>query len=308
MRYLSKLKCMTSPFFGFFIFLMFTTFSVQSQENLFISQVLKLDSLQLLIKQESLKKDSIKKQLMLEKWDNKKFNPYKNERIDFPFKLSFEDSTYASPIKRNNVITSRYGWRWGRAHKGIDIDLITGDKVMAMLDGKVRYVGYHSGHGRAIIIRHYNGLETVYTHLSKYNVKANDVVVKGQVIGKGGRSGNARGSHIHIETTYKGNYINPEYLFSFNEENKIKRSYFWVTNDWVSPYLHNSRRQSEIVYYNSYQDAVNSEGIKQEVYVVKRGDTLYEISKRYNVSISRICKANSIRKNSTLRIGQELVL
>jgi len=246
--------------------------------------------------------------LMTEKWENKIFDPYKGERIEFPFKLTFEDSLYASPINRNKVVTSRYGWRWGRAHKGIDIDLFTGDKVMAMLDGKVRYVGWHGGHGRVIVIRHYNGLETIYAHLSRYSVKVNETVKKGQVIGRGGNSGNSRGSHVHIEATYKGNYINPEYLFSFDEDNKIKRSYFWITQDWVSPFLHNSRRQSEITYYDSYQEALNSEGLKQKVYVVKGGDTLYEISRRYNVSISNICRANSIRKNSTLRVGQELVL
>ena len=208
--------------FSLFVVLVFSIQSLSSQETSYISQIIKMDSIKLLVEQESIKKDSIKKQLMLENWDNKVFNPYKNQRIEFPFKISFDDSTYASPILRKNVVTSRFGWRWGRAHKGIDVDLITGDKVMAMMDGKVRYVGYHSGHGKAIIIRHYNGLETVYAHLSRYNVKVNDVVQKGDIIGKGGRTGNARGSHVHIETTYKGNYINPEYLFSFDDNNKIK--------------------------------------------------------------------------------------
>mgnify|MGYP006284158999 CR=1 FL=1 len=293
---------------GFFIFLTFSFYSAKSQESSYLSHFIKLDSIRYLVKQDSIRKDSLKKQLMAEKWDNRIFNPYKSVRIEFPFKISFEDSTYASPINRNKVVTSRYGWRWGRAHKGIDIDLYTGDKVMAMLDGKVRFVGWHGGHGRVIIVRHYNGLETIYAHLSRYNVKVNETVKKGQVIGRGGNSGNSRGSHVHIEVTYKGNYINPEYLFSFDEDNKIKRSYFWITQDWVSPFLHNSKRPSEIVYYDSYEDAVNSEGLKQKIYVVKRGDTLYDIAKRYNVSISTICRANSIRKNSPLRVGQELVL
>ena len=293
---------------GLLIIVFFSFFKAHSQESSFISQVIKLDSIRYLVKQDSIKKENLKRQLMTEKWDNKTFNPYKDEKIEFPFKISFEDSLYASPINRNKVVTSRFGWRWGRSHNGIDIDLFTGDKVMAMLDGKVRFVGWHGGHGRVIIVRHYNGLETIYAHLSRYNVKVNETVKKGQVIGRGGNSGNSRGSHVHIEVTYKGNYINPEYLFSFDETNRIYRSYFWITQDWASPFLHNSKRPSELTYYESYEEALSSEGIKQKIYVVKRGDTLYEISKRYNVSISNICRANSIRKNSTLKIGQELVL
>lgn len=267
----------------------------------------KLDSLDLAIKKEAFKKDSIQK-LMTENWDNRIFNPYKNVKTEFPFKLAFEDTTYASFISRKKVVTSRFGWRWGRAHKGIDIDLITGDKVLAMLDGVVRYVGYHSGHGKSIIIRHYNGLETVYAHLSKYAVKANDTVKKGDVIGKGGTTGNARGSHIHLETIYKGNYINPEYLFAFDESNAIKRPYYWITREWVSPYLHNSRKKSEITYFDTYEEAIQYKEDQKILYVVKKGDTLSNISKKYGISISRICKVNTIKRNGTLKIGQQLVL
>ena len=84
------------------------------------------------------------------------------------------------------VVTSRYGWRWGRPHRGIDIDLYTGDKVMALFDGKVRYVRYVLGHGQVVVIRHDNGLETIYSHLSRQLVKPNQLVKKGEVIGKGG--------------------------------------------------------------------------------------------------------------------------
>lgn len=286
-----------------FVLLAFS-FNTNAQQ----SSIINLDSIKAFAKKDSLRKDRIKKSFLSEKWDNKIFNPYINARTEFPFQLIFDDIFYASPVSQKNVITSRYGWRWGRAHKGIDIDLVTGDSVKAMLDGKVRYVGYHSGHGKAIIIRHYNGLETVYAHLSKSLVKLNQTVTKGQVIGKGGRTGNARGSHVHLETLYKGNYINPEYLFSFDEERRIKKLSFWITQDWVTPYFHNSKRPSEFVYFNTIEEAKNSKGLKQKIYVVRRGDTLYDISRKYNISISRICKANAIEKNNTLKIGQELVL
>lgn len=289
-----------------YVFFLFILFSLESFSQNF-PLLKKLDSFDLAIRKEALRKDSIQK-LMTENWDNRVYNPYKNVKTKFPFKLAFEDSTYASFILRKKVITSRFGWRWGRAHKGIDIDLITGDKVLAMLDGVVRYVGYHSGHGKSVIIRHYNGLETVYAHLSRYAVKANDTVKKGDVIGKGGTTGNARGSHIHLETMYKGNYINPEYLFSFDESNAIKRPSYWITREWVSPYLHNSRKKSKITYFDSYEKAIQYKENQKILYVVKKGDTLSEISRMYGISISRICKTNTIKKNGTLRIGQQLVL
>jgi murein DD-endopeptidase MepM/ murein hydrolase activator NlpD len=287
-----------------FILIFFFALQATAQQKPFIN----LDSIKAFVERDSLRKDSIKQHYLSTHWDNKRFDPYKDEMIEFPFNINFEDVFYASPIAKDYVITSRYGWRWGRAHKGIDIDLITGDEVYAVLDGKVRYVGYHSGHGRTVIIRHYNGLETVYAHLSRYKVKVNDIVKKGQVIAKGGNTGNSRGSHLHLETKYKGQHINPEYIFSFDDRHKINKPIFWVTKDWVTPFLHNSRRASDFVYYSSREEAESSEGIQLKVYVVKRGDTLYDISRKYNVSISRICKANSIRINSTLKIGQELVL
>lgn len=286
------------------IFLLLVSTFAYTQEQ----SVLDLDAIIYFAKKDSLRRDSIKTSVLNTKWDNKNFNPYKDDDIKFPFFLEFSDVYFASPIAKENVITSRYGWRWGRAHRGIDIDLISGEDVMAILDGKVRFVGYHAGHGRTIIIRHHNGLETVYAHLSKYSVKINDTVVKGQVIGKGGRTGNARGSHVHLETIYKGHYINPEYLFSFEKDYKIKRMSFWITKDWVTPYFHNSRKSSEFVYYETKEEAMNSKGIKQKIYVVKSGDTLSGISKRYKISISRICRSNSINRNSTLKIGQRLVI
>ena len=159
-----------------------------------------LSAVKSLLKQRAINRanDSIKKTMMEDHWTNTSFNPFKETKLTYPIKITFEDSIYASPIKRRKVITSRYGWRNRKPHRGIDIDLITGDKVMAMLDGKVRYVKYVLGHGQVVVIRHDNGLETIYSHLSRQLVKPNQLVKKGDVIGKGGRTGNARGSHLHF--------------------------------------------------------------------------------------------------------------
>ena len=118
-------------------------------------------------------------------WDTVNYNPYKNSITSFPFKIEFSDSTYAAPIKHQILLTSHYGWRRGRPHKGVDLDLVTGDSVVSILDGIVRLARYSRTFGNYIVIRHYNGLESTYAHLSKLAVKVNDSVSKGQYIGKG---------------------------------------------------------------------------------------------------------------------------
>lgn len=264
----------------------------------------KVDTTATIIKTDSIIPVDIK----AENWDHTVYNPFKNEMVIFPLKLEFKDSTYASPIGKNKVITSRYGWRRGRAHKGIDIDLITGDSLFAMFDGIVRMSRYSRGHGKTVVVRHHNGLETVYAHLSKYGVKENDTVTKGQYLGKGGVSGNARGSHLHLVVNYKGVSINPEYLFEFNDTNSIRANEIWVTQQWTRPYVHNSKRQSKIIPLLSEEDAITSLKKQKKIYVVKRGDTLSRISVRNNVSIAAICKTNAISKNSVIKPGQKLVI
>ncbi len=241
-------------------------------------------------------------------WDSLVFNPFKKEKVKFPVEIKFADSNYTPPISFKKVVTSRYGWRRGRAHKGIDIDLVTGDSVVSMFDGIVRFAKYNSGHGRTVIVRHYNGLETVYAHLSKYAVKVNDTVKQGQLLGKGGVSGNARGSHLHLVVNYKGVAINPEYLFDFGKQNKIRSKNIWVTDNWVQPGLHSSKRQTKLTVLHTKEEAIASLETKKKIYIVKRGDTLSRISLRNNVSITSICRSNRIRKRTPIKIGQRLVL
>lgn len=241
-------------------------------------------------------------------WDNTVYNPYREATVKFPLQLQFKDSTYYSPIGKNKVVTSRYGWRRGRAHKGIDIDLITGDSLYAMFDGIVRLSRYSRGHGKTVVVRHFNGLETTYAHLSKYGVKENDTIKRGGYLGKGGTSGNARGSHLHLVINYKGVSINPEYLFAFNDENTIRSQDLWITKKWTRPSLHNSKRQSKIRLLLSEDDAIASLIKQRKIYIVKRGDTLSRISTRNNVTIASLCTTNAIKRNALIRIGQKLVI
>lgn len=242
-------------------------------------------------------------------WDTTNHNPYRESIQKFPLEIEFKDSTYASPVPRTKVITSRYGWRRGRPHNGIDIDLITGDSVVAILDGVVRIAKYSNGFGKVVVIRHYNGLESTYAHLSHINAKSNDTIRKGEYLGKGGNTGNSRGSHLHLELSYKGQPIHPEYLLDFSSKNKIRSQQVWVTQKWTHARFHSSKRLSKIKVIKSKDEAALFSLKRQpKFYVVKKGDTLYGISRRNHLSVSRLCKTNAINQSSTLKIGQKLVL
>ena len=241
-------------------------------------------------------------------WDTTVYNPYRNTVSEFPIQVTFEDSIYASPVLHEKVITSRYGWRRGRPHKGIDIDLITGDSVVSMLNGIVRFARYSRGHGKTVVVRHYNGLETTYAHLSHIAVKANDTVAKGQFIGKGGNTGRSTGSHLHLVTSYKGEYIHPEYLFNFDDSNTIRAQELWVTRKWTRPSYHSSRGLAKLTLFETKEEALASLEKQRKVYVVRKGDTLSRISRRNKTSIASICRTNKIKRTSTLRIGQKLIL
>lgn len=241
-------------------------------------------------------------------WDTVNVNPYKNEIIKYPLHINFTDSTFAAPVLNKNVVTSRYGWRRGRPHKGIDLDLVTGDSVASVLDGIVRISRYSRTLGNVVIIRHFNGLETTYAHLSKREVKVNDMVSKGQYIAKGGNTGRSTGSHLHFVVSYKGQYIHPEYILDFSEAHKIRAQDIWVTREWTRASFHNARKKSKLKLFTTEKAVLASLVKTRKVYVVKSGDTLSRISNRNNVSIRSICKVNKIRKSSTLKIGQKLIL
>ena len=243
-----------------------------------------------------------------EHWDTTVYNPYKYTVSEFPINITFSDSTYASPISHKKVITSHYGWRKGRPHKGIDIDLVTGDSVVSILGGIVRFARYSRGHGKTVVVRHFNGLETTYAHLSHIAVKANDTLAKGQYLGKGGNTGRSTGSHLHLVTSYKGEYIHPEYLFNFDDTNTIRSQDLWVTHKWTRATYHSSKGLAKLSLFNTKEEALASLEKQRKVYVVRKGDTLSRISKRNQTSIASICRTNKIKRNSTLRIGQKLIL
>ena len=191
-------------------------------------------------------------------------------------------------------ITSRYGYRRGRYHNGIDIDLRTGDTVVAAFNGKVRYAKYNdAGFGNLVVIRHYNGLETFYAHLSDINVVPNQEVKAGDFIGLGGNTGHSSGSHLHFETRFYDAPMNPEEIIDFKE--KIIRS----ENLFVHKGLFRPGAMP------SHASSPTADG-SAAYYRIRSGDTLGHIARKNRTSVSRLCQLNNIRPTTTLHIGRSL--
>ena len=149
-----------------------------------------------------------------EGWNSRSVNPFKESQV--PERFVIDVRGYAMPVP--GPVTSNYGYRpkFGRMHKGVDLRLKSNDTVVAAFDGKVRVVNYEGkGYGNYVIIRHPNGLETVYGHLNKHLVKENQVVKAGEPIGLGGSTGRSTGPHLHFETRFMGYAINPAAIFDF---------------------------------------------------------------------------------------------
>ena len=241
-----------------------------------------------------------------DRWETDKVNPYRDVTLPSPFKIEFDQTSFTHPLDREVVVTSRFGRRRRGLHRGFDLDLITGDSVRAMMPGKVRFVGYSRGHGKTVIVRHANEIETLYAHLSGYNVKVNDIINEGEVIAFGGNTGRSTGSHLHLEVRYKGVCIHPEYVFNFDGSNTIRGKELWVTNMWKSPRVHSAYRQSKLVSLHTKEQAIAAQNAEPKYHRVRKGDTLSHIAQKYHVGLKKICSLNSISTTSILRIGQTI--
>jgi len=206
----------------------------------------------------------------------------------------------SSSIPHPGRITSRYGWRHGRNHNGIDIDLETGDTVKAAFDGRVRYSQMHDGgFGNLVIIRHYNGLETYYAHNSKLLVAPNQEVKAGEPISLGGNTGRSTGSHLHFEVRFYDNPINPENLFNF--EDKYVDDNLLVHSGIFRP--GSSRHKSTSSGHNTGGSSYKIDK-SSRTHKVRSGDSLYGISLKYGVSLGQIYRMNGLNESSVLQIGQ----
>jgi len=234
---------------------------------------------------------------------------------------------------RKITVNSRYGPRGGRYHNGIDLGLKVGDTIFAMFSGKVRYAKYNDGgFGNLVILRHYNGLETFYAHLSKFLVTPNQEVNVGDPIALGGNTGRSTGPHLHMEVRFYDAAINPEEIIDFDKKILKKENLFLhkalfrpgakpsefievlpADQLAIQNYTVKSGEDSTMQTATDQVAVVASPVVKPVVkpvqkkyYQIKSGDTLTRIAAKYNTTVSKLCTLNGISPTSTLVIGKNL--
>lgn len=228
-------------------------------------------------------------------WENRWVDPFRGAaKVNFPDSFAIDCSSFVYPIAIDSMarITSKYGPRRRRMHKGIDLKVLKGDTIRAAFNGKVRIKAFERrGYGYYVVLRHPNGLETIYGHLSKILVEENQIVRAGETIGLGGNTGRSTGSHLHFETRFLGIAINPIYMFDFPKQDIVADTYTF-------------RKTKSVKRAGSHDTQVADGTIRY--HKVKSGDTLSRIAKLRGVSVSTLCKLNRIKPTTTLRIGQVL--
>jgi hypothetical protein len=184
-------------------------------------------------------------------------------------------------------ITSHYGYRRSRFHTGVDVDLETGDSVLAAMDGMVRFATYDGGYGKVVVIRHDNGLESLYSHLSKIYVDTNQMVRAGDCVGLGGATGRATGSHLHYELRYLGKTFDPESMIDFETGMPIADTAYLcdASTNYMKRIVHDKNAT---------------------FHYVSSGDTLSAIGRKYGTTVSKLCYYNGIRDTAILQIGQKI--
>lgn len=232
---------------------------------------------------------------------------------------------FCFPMRKIKV-NSRYGPRSGRYHNGIDLALSVGDTIFAMFSGKVRYAKYNDGgFGNLVILRHYNGLETFYAHLSKFLVAPNQEVKVGDPIALGGNTGRSTGPHLHMEVRFYDAAINPEEIIDFDHQ-LLRKENLFLHRALFRP---GAKPSGEFEVLSADQYALQNTGTsttaidqvaivsapvvkpvikasQKKYYQIKSGDTLTRIAAKYGTTVSALCKLNGLSPSSTLTIGKNL--
>ncbi|HET9502470.1 MAG TPA: M23 family metallopeptidase [Hymenobacter sp.] len=244
-------------------------------------------------------------------WDTHNINPYRvdGRRIRDTITLKLVDPLrqhYSKMPLTKTPVTSGFTFRWGRWHFGVDLDLNTGDSVRAAFDGVIRISKYDGGgYGNYLLVRHFNGIETLYGHLSKSLLPVGTFVKAGQVIGLGGSTGRSTGSHLHYEVRYEGNPINPTLMYNFPGY-QLRSDNFTITSalfNYYSQALRRGRGNSRGRSGSSAPEPTAARRVAQ--HQIRAGDTLSEIAERYGLRVSALKKLNPGLSN-TLRPGKKL--
>ena len=265
-------------------------------------------------------------------WENR----YAHKATPMPDVYRIDLRGFCMPTP-SRVITSNFGRRWGRWHKGLDIKVYIGDTIRAAFSGKVRIVAYEGkGYGNYIVIRHNNGLETIYGHLSKQLVRENEYVRAGEPIGLGGNTGRSTGSHLHFETRLCGVALNPALMFDFPNQDVTGDFYTYrsstIDDESASATLargksasrgysrENIQGNGEIHHGNIERRAARREapqprrnnngnantGVQMRYYKVEAGETLENVAEKCGVSVEKLCRLNHFGRFTVIRKGQLL--
>lgn len=250
-------------------------------------------------------------------WEDSHINLYGNVQLPSEYKIDLRG--FCMPIN-NRIVTSNYGYRprFRRQHKGIDINANHGDTIRAAFDGKVRVVDYQpSGYGNVVVIRHSNGLETVYGHLSKHLTKTGSTVKAGQPIGLAGNTGFSKGTHLHFETRLLGEYIDPAKLFDFAAQDVTGDFYVFRgrgRGTLLSKHDGSADEHNEEVRYTSSESAAakalaqrdEQHAARTRIHKVRKGETLSSIARKHGISVDKLRRMNGLRSKSKIRPGQIL--
>jgi LysM repeat protein len=207
------------------------------------------------------------------------------DTVKIPISDSLNHIKFTFPFE--GAITSQFGSRHGFWHFGVDIRLQVGDTVKCAADGIVRVIeNDRYGYGKVVVVRHRDGLETLYGHLSRTLVEGNQQIKSGDPIGLGGNTGRSTGSHLHFEMRYCGEPFDPNVLINFNN--------YSILSDTLSISKANFDYLTDV---------------RKTVYhTVHKGETLGRLAKRYGTTIKKICALNGISKRTTLRVGRKLII
>lgn len=242
-------------------------------------------------------------------WDITSVNPYKEPIDSLPetWSVWLVDSLSGYHCPQTGKVISKFGIRHGRRHQGADIPMPTGSPLYAVFDGKVRMSTYMKGYGNLVVIRHNNGLETFYGHMSQRDVEPGTIVHSGDVIGLSGNTGRSTGPHLHFEIRYHGLACDPQRLINFENGDLCQRIMVLKRRYFNAASRYDQNFDDEFLNAEDDKKALEEAARKAMVYhKVRNGENLGSIARKYHTSVNAICRLNGIKNANAIRAGKTI--